>query len=476
MKLAHCALFAALMLGVPTAFAANLEDIYNAAKDNDPVVRGAAANYAASKQAVPQARAALLPNAFATGQSTWNERSFPVPPIIDTDPTSPTFGTLIDIPDQEFNEHFWQAQISQAILDLPSWFNYRAAKASVKQAKHGFAGIEQALVVRAVEAYLNVLRAQDLLESTLAEEAAVKRQLEQVQQRFDVGLVAITDVLESQAAYDNAVVRRIQAEGDHDIFFETLSTLTGRPFSSLDRLSERLPIVNPDPQSEAEWVETALAENYAVRAALAAVSAARRNVRAQRSGHLPTIDATISHNHFVTGGQSVFGRSGVKTDTTVYGAQITLPLFQGGFTRARTKEAVALADQAREQLAEQQLTVSRDTRNLFRAVATDVVRVKARLKAIKSSESALEATETGYEVGTRNIVDVLQAQQRLFASQFDYADSRYNYVINLMRLKQAAGTLLDQDLLEVNRYTDANAPVTRLNYLPGNNPAAQQPK
>ena len=440
----------ALAVSVP-AYADNIADVYIAAKDHDPVLGAAHAGYKAIQQAVPQARSQLLPSVTATGQTSWNERSFPVPPVQDTNPTSPTFGQLVDIPDQEFNEHFWQAQLSQPIVNLEGWYNVASAKASVRQAENQLAATEQDLIVRAVEAYLNVLRAQDLLDSTMAEEAAVKRQLEQVQQRFDVGLVAITDVLEAQAVYDNSVVRRVQANGDLDIFFVTLRTLTGLNHESLDRLAEALPIVDPDPINEEEWVSTALGSNLGIKASEAALRSAERTLHARRAGHLPTIDATASRNHFVTGGQSFLGG---KTDTTTYGLQISLPLYLGGFNHARRKEAGALAEQARQELQDQRLRVARDTRNLFRAVATDVVRVSARLKAIKSSESALEATETGYEVGTRNIVDVLQAQQRLYSAQFDYADSRYNYVIDLMRLKQATGLLDERDLNELNGFTD----------------------
>ncbi len=278
--------------------------------------------------------------------------------------------------------------------------------------------------------------------------------------RFDVGLVAITDVLESQAAYDSAVVRRIQANGDHDIFFETLSTLSGESYEALDRLSEKLPIVNPNPIDEQEWVSAALARNYGIRTAQEQLGAARRTVRARRSGHLPTIDATVTQVHSVTGSPNFFGAD--TTDQTVYGLQFNMPLYNGGVVRSRAKEAKALERQAHELLLNQQRTVTRDTRNLYQAVATDVVRVRARLKAIKSSQSALDATETGYEVGTRNIVDVLQAQQRLFSSQFDYADSRYNYVIDLMLLKQVAGALEKADLEELNTYTDPNDQVKRI--------------
>ena len=218
-------------------------------------------------------------------------------------------------------------------------------------------------------------------------------------------------------------------------------------------------MIDPEPGDEEEWVRVALQTNYSVLAAEFQLAASNRTVRARRSGHLPTVDATITESSFTTGGQSFLGS---EIDQTVYGLSVTLPIYQGGFTSSRTKEAQFLAERSRQLLADSRLTVSRDIRNLFRRVATDVVRVRARLKGIASSESALDATQTGYDVGTRNIVDVLDAQNRLFASQFDYADSRYNYVRSLIALKQQAGTLNEADLLDLNTYTDPAVPVKRL--------------
>ena len=168
----------------------------------------------------------------------------------------------------------------------------------------------------------------------------------------------------------------------------------------------------------------------------------------------------MTQAHSVTGGQNFFGTD--TTEQTIYGLQLTVPLYTGGLTRSRVRQANATADRAKELLLSQQLNVTRDTRNLYKSVTTDVIRVRARLKAIRSAQSALEATQTGYEVGTRNIVDVLQAQQRLYSSQFDYADSRYNYVLNLMRLKQVVGTLNEQDLNELNTFMDSGNPVQRV--------------
>ena len=424
--------------------AENLLQVYEAAQENDALLRASRAGFAATEQAVPQARSALLPSLGANASTSWTEREFP--------------GSVLQ--DQNFNDHGWNAQLRQSIVNMEAWFAYRSARSSVNAAEHNLAADEQNLIVRTVQAYLNVLRAQDLLDSTSAEEAAVKRQLEQVQQRFEVGLVAITDVLESQAVYDNAVVRRIQADGDHDIFFQSLSTLTGITYQELARLSEELPIVNPSPVDEDAWIEEAMRSNLNILAAQEQLAAARRNERARIAGHLPTVDATVTQVSSVTGAPNFFNAD--TTEQTVYALELNLPLYTGGFTSSRRKEASALKRQAQELLLNQQRTVIRDIRNLYQAVATDVVRVKARFKAIESSRSALEATETGYEVGTRNVVDVLQAQQLLFRSQFDYADSRYNYVLNLLFLKDVAGTLNDADLAELNKYTDASNPVKRL--------------
>ncbi len=439
------ALYLLLCVIAAPASATDMAEVYADALENDPVLGAAVATFAARKELVPQARAGLLPNLTVGGQTSWNERHF-LPPTL--------------LADQDFNSHGWQARLDQPIVNLNNWFQWRSAKSTVKTAEAVLDATDQALIVRVIEAYLNVLRARDLLDATLAQEEAVATQLEQVQQRFDVGLVAITDVLQSTAAHDNAVVLRIQADGDYAIFFETLTKLSGIPYTSLNRLSANLPIALPEPLNEEEWVTTALAANFDILAAQSQLEAANRTLAARRSGHLPTIDATISRSHFATASGSAF--FGGKTEDTVYSLSITVPIYQGGFTHSRAKEARALAEQARQDLLNQQLTVTRDIRNLFQAVSTDVVRVAARNKAIISSQSALEGTQTGYEVGTRNVVEVLEAIQRLISSQFDYADSRYNYVIDLMLLKQTAGGLIDEDLMELNQFLDPNDTVERV--------------
>ncbi len=449
---------AALPLLAAPAFAVDIADAYAHAQSNDPVLSAAQAGYRANREMVPQARSGLMPRLSLGGTLSRNERSFPGAAAQDLDPTSPTFGQLRQLPSQNYTDRAWQAQLNQPVVNVSAWFDLGSAKSRVQAAEAALDAASQNLILRVVQAYLDVLRAQDRLEAAQAQETAVGRQLEQVQQRFEVGLVAITDVLEARAAYDNAAVARIQAEGDLHVFFNALTTLTGEDYQSLDRLAEALPIINPAPADEQAWVDAALDANLNVLAAQAQLEAADRNLAARRAAHLPTLDGSISHSYFQTGGIAFLGD---KTETTTYALTMSLPVYQGGFTHSRRKEARALADQARDELLNQQLTVTRDARSLFQNVATDVVRVGARRKAIASSQSALEATETGYEVGTRNIVDVLQAQQRLYASQFDYADSRYSYVIDLMALKQVAGALMEEDVMELNQFADPANPVLR---------------
>ena len=471
---------AAVLIGLATnAFAVNVADVYQAAIENDPVLGAAEQEYAARGEVVPQTRAGLLPSINLNGSTAYNRLEYPNGQFVDTESREPDFGQLRGIPGQEFNTHGWQAQLVQPIVDVAAFYTYRSAQALKAQAKQDYVASEQNLIVRTVSAYLDVLRSQAVLESTSAEEAAVKRQQEQVQQRFDVGLVAITDVLDATAAYDNVVVRRIQAERDQGIQFETLSTLTGESYEQIDRISTSLPIVNPASIDENEWVAIALANNPNVLASREGQLAAERDLRARQAGHLPTIDAVASYNedtsHYneLAGGQGFLGD---QTNARVYGLQMQVPIYQGGFTQSKVREARARLLQSGELLRNNEWTVSRDIRNLLRAVTTDVIRVQARIKSIKSSESALEATQTGYEVGTRNIVDVLQAQQRLFLSQFDYADSRYNYVRDLMLLKQTAGTLNVEDVARLNAFADPNQPILRLNAITDNGVTTAPPQ
>lgn len=446
-------------------FAASVADIYHAATENDPVLGAAKQDYAAREEAVPQSRSALLPSVGLTGSTSYDRLTYPNGQELDTDPTSATFGQLRDYGASQYNQHSWQLQLTQPLVDIAAYHTYTKSKALNAEAAQDLVASQLDLIVRAVSAYLEVLRSQSKLDSTNAEEAAVKRQQDQIQQRFDVGLVAITDVLDANAAYDNVVVRRIQAERDQGIRFEDLYTVTGTSYEEVDQISPSFPIVDTAPVDENTWVSIALTNSPSVLAARQAQIAAQREVRAEEAGYLPTLDAIVSYNDAVShapesaGGQSYLG------DTTLsrtYALQLQVPIYQGGYTASKVREVRARTLQASELVRNEEWKVSRDTRNLLRSVTTDVIRVQARLTSIKSSESALEATQAGYQLGTRNIVDVLQAQQALYSAQFDYADSRVNYVRDLFLLKQTAGILSADDVARLNTYTDSQRPIRRV--------------
>ena len=431
--------------------AADLSEVYAIALQNDPVLAAARAGSESRREVVVQSRAALLPRLAASAGSSQSSVS-----------VDGLNQNGLPNPEVDVTRRSWGANLSQTVIDVPSWFGYLGARAIAKQAEWDLETAAQQLITRVAETYLSILRGQAALESAVASEEAVRRQLEQVQQRFDVGLVAITDVLDAKAEFDNIVVSRIQAESNQGIFFEGLHTLTGRSYEEIDSLAASLPIVDPEPASEEDWVETALSGNYGIRAAQEALVAAERDLESRLARHLPTV--TASANYGVGSGSQAFGGFVIPDQTSAsmtYSLNISAPIFNGLATHSSVKQARYALEQARQQLIGQELVVARDTRNLFQIVATEVVRVQARAEAIKSAEAALEATQTGYEVGTRNIVEVLLAQRRLFASQFDYASSRYDYVINLLRLKEAAGALDERDVAELNTFMDAANPVRR---------------
>lgn len=435
------ALAGAMMLST-NALATTLEDVYNLAVENDPELGAAQAVFLSRNEVVSQNRALILPNLTVGGSTSDNKQEF--------------VGT--GTPDLEFNVHGWQAILNQPVFRLDSWYRFQQAKNIQAEALANFAAEQQALLVRVAESYFAILEAEAALSASNAERDAVQRQLEQVQQRFDVGLVAITDVLESQAAFDSSTVTVIEAEGAQSTSFEPLVRLTGSAFDEINGLAEDFPIRYPDPQNEDAWVQMALENNYSLAAARERLRTAERGLQLAKSGHYPTLDAQVSFNHQDSGGVNFLGNTIDQTTATL---SLNVPIYQGGGVRSQVKSAGYDVEAAQKNLDLIQRQVVENTRNLYTAINTDVARVRARLRGIESSQSALDATQTGYEVGTRNIVDVLNAQRNLFLSQFQYASARHLYVLDTLRLKQIVGTLSPQDLYDLNQFIDTDIVVTR---------------
>ncbi|WP_019411123.1 TolC family outer membrane protein [Pseudomonas psychrophila] len=422
-----------------------LVSVYQEAVDNNADLAAARANYSAQKEVVPQARAGLLPN-LSGGAESSNVRT-----SIDRPSMTTTRSAMV-----------YQATLAQPLFRIDRWFQLKAAESVNEQAALQLSATEQNLILQSANNYFSVLRAQDTLAATKAEEAAFKRQLDQSRERFDVGLSDKTDVLQSQASYDTARANRMLAQRQVEDAFEALVTLTNRQYNAIEGMRHSLPILPPTPNDAKAWVDTAAQQNLNLLASNFAVDAAQETLKQRKAGHAPTVDAVAQYK---TGDNDAFGltnpnalnqRYGGPVNQTSVGIQLNIPIYSGGLTSSQVRESYSRLDQTEQQREQLRRQVVENTRNLHRAVNTDVEQVKARKQSIISNQSALEATEIGYQVGTRNIVDVLDAQRQLYNSVRDYNNSRYDYILDNLRLKQAAGTLNPGDLDALSRYLKAD--------------------
>lgn len=428
-----------------------LAGIYELAVQDDLTLEQARAQYRVGREERKLALAGLLPRvnaSYGISESDSESRgSFPVG------------GTSFpNVTDRETDTDSWDVSLQQPIFDLPAWFQFKQGEQLSKQAEASLAVEQQNLVLRTVNAYFAVLRASANLKASRAQEDALRGQFDQVKQRFDVGLVAITDVHEAEAAFDLSVAQRITDEGQLDISREQLSVLTGRPHHRLWPLKEDFPVLQPDPASPKEWVDFARENNLDIEVALHGREAAQRGMQAARSRHLPRVDLSYRYSD----SQSDITQTDVIQNTTasfpndgnqsVIALSLSVPIYTGGATSSARRQAAARHE---TQVAFYEGTirqVTQETRAFFTRVASDVSRIRARQRAVTSAESALEAAELGYEVGTRNVVDVLNAQQAYYSAIRDYDNSILDYVISLTQLKRLAGTLGPQDIYELNNW------------------------
>ncbi|MBV1884057.1 MAG: TolC family outer membrane protein [Pseudomonadales bacterium] len=426
-----------IMLCLLSSSAANansltLAEIFQQAEQNDPQWSAMQLGIESQQQILPQTRAGLLPSIALSASTAKKDKS--------------SDGT-----DIEFNENGYQVQISQPLFHLDNWYQYQYGKTTHRRLDNQLRSERQSFIIRVLESYFSVLRANESLAFAEAESSAVARQLEQTKQRFDVGLIAITDVHESQAAFDLIKVNMLEAKNQVAVAYENLDALTGSDISAIHRLDPKFPIDLPTPNTLDHWLEKSQESNPDLQASKAAQKAARYNKRKALSAYAPDIDLAATYNH-ASDSQFTSTFAIPKSDTTTLALQLTWTPYLGGSKLASTKEASLKQSQAKAELSATQRNITKRIKNTFRTVNTDVSRVKARQQAITSSQSALEAIQSGYEVGTRNIVDVLQAQRGLFAAKRDYANARYDYVVNVFKLKQLAGALTSSDVEELNQW------------------------
>ncbi|WP_067581716.1 TolC family outer membrane protein [Endozoicomonas ascidiicola] len=417
----------------------NLMDVYNLALENDAQLAAAKASMMATQEGVNQSRAGLLPTLGLTANTQYNKTTTEYESGSDTD--------------SDYNSHGWGARLTQPLFNMNSWYTYDQAKSVGDQASAVYANAQQQLILRVSEAYFSVLSSEDALLTAKAQERALKQQLDQTRERYNVGLIAETDVLDALAAYDNARVARIQADNQVSVSYESLRTIVNQDVTNIAHMDKTMPVVAPAPSMPDEWVNSALTNNLSLKASREGLMAAETNVKAKRSGHAPTVNAFASYNYSSTNSDQNKQLSATGDgDQTVFGLQVDLPIFSGGATSSITRQAGYQLEQAQKNYDQQLRDTNATTRNLLRTTISDVDQVQANCQVITSSESALKATQSGYEVGTRNITEVLDAQQRLYSSISNYLNARYNFIVNTLKLKQMAGTLSPADLEELNKW------------------------
>jgi outer membrane protein len=441
------------------ASATDLVQAYDLARDSDPQFASAEALRNAQAEGVVQSRAALLPQITADagyGRSNSSTSGSQVVAGLNV-PGNSTY--------TETSQRNSGVNVNQSIYDHSNYTRLGASKARARQADSEFDSASDALIVRVADAYFNVLTQIETLAAARAEERSVKRQLDQAEKRLEVGLAPITDVHDARARYDSSRAATILQATALDDAYEALAEITGQKLSNLKGLSAEFRPENADSKSIEEWVAIAVESNPLLRARAEALAAAEKDVATARAGHYPTLSARASYGDDANWGDS-FRRAPLPTSTTEfgsastgpsYGFTFTLPIFSGFATQSRVREALFRRDATADALEQEKRSTTRATRGAYRNLISGAAEVEARRLAVVSAQAAFEAGEAGLEVGTRTIIDVLIAQQQLFQAKREYARARHAYLVNVLRLRQAAGILEPGDLQLVNRYLVADA-------------------
>ena len=421
-----------LLLGSASLHADTLLDVYRQALESDPQLRAAEAAWMAAQEARPQSRAGLLPQIEASANATRTTQEMLQP------------GSS----KESYNSRGYTLSLNQSLYNQQNYVQLRQADAIIAQAGASYEASRQGLILRVAEAYFNLLSANDDLATAEATKRAISQQLRQTQQRFEVGLSAITDVHEAQAGYDAAVAAEIGAKNGLDLAREALREIIGQEPVTLAKLGEDMPLLTPQPANIEQWMERALEQNLALLAADAATRTAAEGIKLRQAGHYPRLGLFANHSYT----DNTDASTGTESKNTAVGVQLSVPLYSGGLTTSQTREARALYNQANENLEQQRRATVRDSRSAFLGVTAGISQVLARKQALSSAQTALEATQAGFEVGTRTMVDVLGAQSQRFLAQRDYSRARYDYALASLRLKQAAGMLSEDDVVEVSSW------------------------
>lgn len=465
---------ALLMLFATAVPARDLLGVYQDALQADPQIRQAEANRRAARETRPQAWANLLPQLEGTAAMTRNHAAgtqgqFLVRP-------SGGFGVVPLQTQTDASSHSWALNLRQNLFSWSHWMQLKAAGSQVAQAEANYQAAEQNLIQRVAQTYFNVLTAVDNLEAQQASLEAIARQLDQAQRRFEVGLIAITDVEEARAARDTAAAAVIAAKRSLATAEDQLEEITGRRYDELNRPGDDMPLAVPEPADPDRWVQISLEQNASLVATRLAADIARDDVQLAFGGHLPSLDLLASRTYTHGNANEVIG--GVPFNDVItrsndrqYSLQITMPIFSGGATQSRVRQTQYQWLAAKEAVVQVSRATERQARDAYLGVIAGVARVRALRQALQSSRISLHATEAGYEVGTRTAVDVLNARRALVQAQTDYSGSRYDYMISMVALRLAAGTLDRTQIQSLNGLLGETVPTASPMLTPESLPA-----
>lgn len=460
-------LILALLPVVGAAQTKDLLGVFEDALQSDPVIRQAEANRRAAREAKPQALAALLPQLNGTAsvirdhqsgfQDQINAISNPAnpngPPLLLVIPE----GDVIDTTTKT-----WGLQLKQNIFSWSNWMALKGASAQVAQAEATYQAAEQQLILRVGTAYFNVLTAVDTLEADQAALEAIARQQDQAEKRFEVGLIAITDVEDARAARDTAAATVVADKRALATSEDQLQEITGQKYDRLAKPGDDMPLLNPEPADEGRWVNMSLEQNPTLLSSRLAADIARDNVKVAFGAHLPSLDLFAGRSYTKNAADEViegfpFSNVDSKANDRQISLQLTVPLFSGGLDQSKVRQAQYLWIAAKEGVVQSSRATERQARDSYLGVISGISHVHALHQALESNQTALKATEAGYEVGTRTSVDLVTARRNLVQAQTNYAVARYDYIVSVLTLRLAAGTLDRPELKAVNGWLTASA-------------------
>ena len=419
----------------------DLLTVYQQALQNDTTVLKAHAQYKIVEEDITQARSALLPQLSAYGSYTDGKTESYNPPIEGLPEGIVT--------NSNYDSLAYGANLSMQLYHHDTWLNLDIAEKSAHQSDLTYQAAKQDLIVRVTQSYFALLSAKDDLEFAQAEKAAIARQLEQTKQRFSVGLTAITDVHEAQAQYDNAVTEEIQATNAIFNAEEELRVITNVYPTNISVLNTaRFGTTAPSPNSADEWQKVAEAKSLDLLAAKVSIDIAKQSIDAAKAGHYPTLDFGASYDSTDTDTDGSFNTPAL--DSYSLGVTLSVPIYSGGAIESSVRKAQHRYVSANQDLMQSHRSVVRTTRNAYNTVVATISGIKALEQSVLSAEKALEATEAGFEVGTRTIVDVLNSTRNLYNAKRNLSSTRYAYIQNVLLLKRAGGTITDEDISAIN--------------------------